>query len=34
MMPKDVFQSVVRAKTTNTLGGGAFKLNDDGTQQS
>jgi hypothetical protein len=31
MMPKDIFQSVVRAKATNNLGGGVFKLGNDGT---
>ena len=30
MMPKDVFQNVVQAKATNTLGGGTFNVSKDG----
>ena len=30
MMPKDLFQHVVRAKETNSIGGGSFKVGKDG----
>lgn len=33
MMPKDIFQNVVQAKLTNTLGGGSFNLGKDGKPQ-
>ena len=33
MMPKDILQQVVRAKATNSLGGGVFKLGQDGNPE-
>ena len=34
LLPKDMFQTVVRAKETNTIGGGSFNVGKDGMPES